>query len=157
MNDIEVLKNAYETVRKGSNCERFEDNDGYFFFISDGKMAGGCNYTVGRAVSIASEYSDSVDGFDENAFISSTGYGKVLNIEDIWVDSEFRNRGYSRRIVEHAIEVANSLGAESVVLRACSDEGIPVGVLERIYAGCGFSIVQRTEFDGTIMVRNFEV
>lgn len=155
MFEWDKLVESYRNMKEmEENNITFDDNDDYFLCFDNGKQIGGCNFTIGSFGSIMSEYSDSVGDFDEWKVESILGHGgRILNIEDIWVNKEYRNQGYSSIIIDHAIDIANSNGVSKMMLRAYSDECIPVEVLEHIYSKHGFKPVQRTSEDGTIMVR----
>lgn len=113
------------------------------------------NDTIGGAIitnqyidGIINEYSESVDDFNESVFRKFDQNRKLYNLEDFWINKDFRGKGYSKFCLEKLMEEYSD---KQMVLRAFPDGGVDEETLVKIYSRHGFVILQTTESDGTIM------
>jgi len=65
----------------------------------------------------------------ENKFIHKLS--SVCHIEDVVVDSEYRNKGLGKKLINHCVEYAKSKGCYKIILN-CSEKNI------QFYEKCGF-------------------
>lgn len=119
-------------------------------FKSNGNEIGGLIFTAAYYDDILSEYSDSVDDFDTTVMRKFDYNKPIVNIEDVWINKEFRGQNLFRKIVETGLDILTEK-YQQFILRACSDNGFPEYKLVDIYNDFGFISYQETESDGTIM------
>ena len=94
------------------------------------------------------EYFESVEDFDESVFKEFEQNKKLYNLEDFWINKEFRGKGYSRLCLQSLMEEFDD---KQMVLRAFPDGDVNEETLVKIYSEFGFVVLQPTESDGTIM------
>lgn len=135
-------ENPVSIIKKGTN----DAIDIDFKIGSD--TIGGAIITNQYIDGIISEYSDSVDDFDESVFRKFDHNRKLYNLEDFWINKDFRGKGYSKFCLEKMMEEYND---KQMVLRAFPDGGVDEETLVKIYSRHGFVVLQPTESDGTIM------
>ena len=126
------------------------DGDTITFKNNRGKEIGGLIFTAAYYDNILSEYSDSVDDFDTTVMRKFDYNKPIVNIEDVWVNKEFRGQNLFRKIFETGLDILTKK-YDQFILRACSDNGFPEYKLVDIYNDFGFISYQETESDGTIM------
>lgn len=155
-NDIDHLKkkkkkvneseeqNPVSLIKSGTN----DAND--IDFKIGGDTIGGAIVTNQYIDGIISEYSDSVDDFDEDVFRKFDTNRRLYNLEDFWINREYRGKGYSKFCLDRLI---SEYSGKQMVLRAFPDGGVDEDTLVRIYSKHGFVVLQTTESDGTIMGR----
>lgn len=117
------------------------------FFIENDKI-GGAIITEQYIDDIIDEYTESVDDFNESVFKKFDDFKKIYNLEDFWVNKEFRGNGYSRMCLEKLME---EFGDKQMTLRAFPDGDVNEETLVKIYSEFGFVVLQPTKKDGTIM------
>lgn len=79
------------------------------------------------------------------------GFGhnqKIYNLEDFWIDRPYRGRRLARPCLEKLMAMFNG---RQMVLRAFPEGGVDEETLVRLYGDFGFTVLQETESDGTIM------
>lgn len=135
-------ENPVSIIKKGTN----DAIDIDFKIGSD--IIGGAIITNQYIDGIISEYSGSVDDFDESVFRKFDHNRKLYNLEDFWINKDFRGKGYSKFCLEKMMEEFND---KQMVLRAFPDGGVDEETLVKIYSRHGFVVLQPTESDGTIM------
>lgn len=111
-------------------------------------IIGGAIITFQYIDGIIDEYLESVDDFDESVFRKFDSNQKLYNLEDFWINKDFRGKGYSKLCLERMME---KYGDKQMVLRAFPDGGVDEDTLVRIYSRHGFVVLQPTMNDGTIM------
>lgn len=117
-------------------------------FILDGDKIGGSIITEQYVDGILNEYFESVEDFDESCFKKFEQNKKLYNLEDFWINKEFRGNGYSRLCLQSLMEEFDD---KQMVLRAFPDGDVNEETLVKIYSEFGFVVLQPTEKDGTIM------
>ena len=117
-------------------------------FILDGDKIGGAIVTEQYVDGILNEYFESVEDFDESCFEKFDQNKKLYNLEDFWINKEFRGNGYSRLCLKSLMEEFDD---KQMVLRAFPDGDVSEETLVKIYSEFGFVVLQSTEKDGTIM------
>lgn len=135
-------ENPVSIVKKGTN-----DAIDIDFKIGD-DIIGGAIITNQYIDGIESEYSDSVEDFDSGIFRKFDSNQKIYNLEDFWINKDYRGKGYSKFCLERMMEEFND---KQMVLRAFPDGGVDEETLVRIYSQHGFVVLQPTKNDGTIM------
>lgn len=153
---------ALKLIYKGNGktlCENMDmsqltvtEQEGSINFHYGQKNVGGLVYTVGYPDEIESEYCDSIDDFNPGILRAFNQFSQIVNIEDVWVNREFRGQGLFRIIMEKAMQILTRQYSQ-FILRACSDNGFPNDKLVEIYQDFYFTPVQDTEEDGVIMIR----
>ena len=150
---------ALKLIHKGSGKDMLkEDKDSMFVqkenemmrFYKGNEEVGGLSYTMGNIDTIISEYEDSVSDFNPSIMRVFDPGEKILNIEDVWVNRDFRGHGLFREELLLAFGELRNLSRQ-FILRACSDNGFPEDKLVEIYSGLGFKVLEETDEDGTIM------
>lgn len=104
--DKEVIRKVYQEVLEN-------ENDFAFFLFDEGKVRGFCHGTY------------------FNTFWHS---GKTCYLSSIISNEEDRGKGYGRKLMDHAIELAKVKGCKALVL----DTGIPRKEAHRFYEIYGF-------------------
>lgn len=117
-------------------------------FNIDDVVIGGAILTRQSVENIINEYYDSVEDFNERIFKKFDMNKKLYNLEDLWINKEFRGNGYSRKCLELLMEKYSN---EQMTLRAFPDGDVGEETLVRIYSDYGFVVLMPTEKDGTIM------
>lgn len=135
-------ENPVSIIRKGTN-----DAIDIDFKIGDDTI-GGAIITNQYIDGIISEYNDSVDDFDSSIFRKFDSNQKIYNLEDFWINKDYRGKGYSKFCLERMMDEFND---KQMVLRAFPDGGVDEDTLVRIYSRYGFVVLQPTNEDGTIM------
>lgn len=135
-------ENPVSIIRKGTN-----DAIDIDFKIGDDTI-GGAIITNQYIDGIISEYNDSVDDFDSSIFRKFDSNQKIYNLEDFWINKDYRGKGYSKFCLERMMDEFND---KQMVLRAFPDGGVDEETLVRIYSRYGFVVLQPTNEDGTIM------
>ena len=153
---------ALRMVYKGSgnSLEESIDSSKITVVAQDGNISfnygqdniGGLVYSVGYPDEIENEYSDTIYDFNPGIMRMFNQFSQIVNIEDIWVNREFRGKGLFRAIMEKGMQVL-TITYSQFILRACSDNGFPEDKLVEIYQDFYFTPVQDTEGDGVIMIR----
>jgi hypothetical protein len=133
-----------------SNISYEMDGDTITFKNNKGQEIGGLIFTAAYYDNILSEYSDSVDDFDTTVMRKFDYNNPIVNIEDVWINKEFRGQNLFRKIFETGLDILTKK-YQQFILRACSDNGFPEYKLVDIYNDFGFVSYQETESDGTIM------
>jgi hypothetical protein len=133
-----------------SNISYEMDGDAITFKNNRGQEIGGLIFTAAYYDNILSEYSDSVDDFDTTVMRKFDYNNPIVNIEDVWINKEFRGQNLFRKIFETGLDILTKK-YQQFILRACSDNGFPEYKLVDIYNDFGFVSYQETESDGTIM------
>jgi predicted outer membrane repeat protein len=133
-----------------SNISYEIDGDTITFKNNRGKEIGGLIFTAAYYDDILSEYSESVDNFDESILRKFNYNNPIVNIEDVWINKEFQGQNLFRKIFETGLDILTKK-YQQFILRACSDNGFPEYKLVDIYNDFGFVSYQETESDGTIM------
>lgn len=134
--------NPVTMVKRGTNDAIDID------FKLDGDTIGGAIITNQYIDGIINEYSESVDDFDKSVFRKFDTNRKLYNLEDFWINKDFRGKGYSKLCLEKMMGEYND---KQMVLRAQPDGGVDEETLVKIYSRQGFVVLQTTESDGTIM------
>lgn len=135
-------ENPVSIIKKGTN--NAVDID----FKIGGDIIGGAIITDQYIDGIISEYSESVDDFDESVFRKFDSNRKLYNLEDFWINKDYRGKGYSKFCLE---KLMKEYSDKQMVLRAFPDGGVDEQTLVKIYSRHGFVVLQTTESDGTIM------
>ena len=111
---------------------------------------GGMIFNAAYYDDILNEYRESVDDFDESILRKFDYNNPIVNIEDVWINKEFRGQNLFRKIFKTGLDILTKK-YDQFILRACSDNGFPENKLVDIYNDFGFVSYQETESDGTIM------
>lgn len=128
---------------------KIEENT--IIFAINSNEIGSLIFNVSNYDEVISEYQDSVDDFDLST-INQFDYNKpIVNIEDVWVNRKFQGNNYFRQELEIGLSYLKKK-YDQFILRACSDNGFPEDKLVDIYSDFGFTSVQETNEDGTIMI-----
>lgn len=135
-------ENPVTLIKKGTN----DAIDIDFKIVND--TIGGAIITNQYIDGIINEYSESVDDFNESVFRKFDQNRKLYNLEDFWINKDFRGKGYSKLCLEKLMEEYSD---KQMVLRAFPDGEVDEETLVKIYSRHGFVILQTTESDGTIM------
>ena len=143
-----MIKKFNEFVN--SNISYEIDGDTITFKNNRGEEIGGLIFTAAYYDDILSEYSDSVDDFDTTVMRKFDYNNPIVNIEDVWINREFRGQNLFRKIFETGLDILTKK-YQQFILRSCSDNGFPEYKLVDIYNDFGFVSYQETESDGTIM------
>lgn len=122
-----------------------------FAFYLNGEFVGEFQYNISYFEDILSEYSDTIDDFQDNIFNTFNPNKLIVNIEDVWITKKYQGYGLFREILKQSFD--NLSQYNQFILRAWSDSGFPETKLEEIYNDFGFRTVQDTENDGIIMVK----
>lgn len=142
---LEFIKESKDTVSMLINDNG--DAMDIDFKIND-NIIGGAIITEQYIEELKNQYIESVEDFDESVFKKFNSNKKLYNLEDFWIDKEFRGKGYSRKCLEKLMETFND---KQMMLRAFPDGGVNEDTLVRIYSDYGFVILQPTKENGTIM------
>ena len=153
VNDFNFQSKNTALLKESGNDEiTYEISNDCIQMYLNGDNIGGIQFNPSDIEDIYSEYSDSVEDFDDSILRQFSSDISIVNIEDVWVNKSFQGKGLFRRIFQIGMDIL-SKRFQQFILRASSDNGFPEDKLVDIYREFGFIPYQETYNDGTIMFK----
>ena len=153
VNDFNFQSKNTALLKESGNDEiTYEISNGCIQMCLNGDNIGGIQFNPSDIEDIYSEYSDSVEDFDDTILRQFSSDISIVNIEDVWVNKSFQGKGLFRRIFQIGMDIL-SKRFQQFILRASSDNGFPEDKLVDIYREFGFIPYQETYNDGIIMFK----
>lgn len=96
-------------------------------------------------------YYDSVDDFDGSCLNFFNKFDDIANIEDFWLENEYKGRGLSKHVLNIIIENILKRCSQIILRSTPCGKGLDENALVSLYEKCGFTTLQETDNDGVIM------